>query len=79
MVWFPTDHASRVFPVGIFAASRKVPFDDMFLSVPVLAEEFLKRFYGDWRVPPPEDERAGHAFDAGGLSKMLSPSDALRS
>lgn len=79
MVWLPTDHANRIFPIEIFAASRKVPFDDMVLSVPVLAEGYLERGYDAWRVLPPEGERAGHAFDADGLSKMLSPSDALRS
>ena len=49
-------------PSALFAAENRteLPFEDESFSCPKDYETVLELYYGDWRTPPPEDERTGH-------------------
>lgn len=44
---------SRIFPKNIFEPPQTVPFENTTICVPHCFDEYLRRFYGDYMVPPP--------------------------
>jgi len=49
-------------PSALFAPENRteLPFEDGSFSCPKDYETVLELYYGDWRTPPPENERTGH-------------------
>ena len=46
-----------------FSSTAKLPFEDTCGVAPVGYDSLLKRLYGDYMTPPPEDKRGGHNVD----------------
>jgi lipopolysaccharide cholinephosphotransferase len=44
-------------PVEYFGAGEDISFEGVKRPAPARWEDILQRLYGDWRVPPPEDQR----------------------
>jgi lipopolysaccharide cholinephosphotransferase len=44
-------------PVAYFGTGQHLRFEGVDRPVPVRWAEILQRLYGDWRTPPPEDQR----------------------
>ena len=62
-----------------FISSIRVKFHDTTIPVPVGYDSYLTSGYGDWRVPPPIEDRHSHAFTGVGDSWNVSlPSDQER-
>jgi lipopolysaccharide cholinephosphotransferase len=49
----------EMMPYSVYGEGRHCKFGDASLVVPVRAEEYLTRLYGDWRTLPPASERVG--------------------
>ena len=47
----------ETYPAGDFADQKRVPFEDMEVPVPAGYDNVLRRLYGNWQVPPPENKR----------------------
>ena len=62
-----------------FVTSYRVAFNDTTIPVPCGYETLLTRSYGDWRTPPPVNERCGNAFvDYDGSWSVSLPKDQER-
>ena len=44
---------------SIFEKPIMVPFEDIYLPVPVGYDEWLKQIFGDYMTPPPQDKQVG--------------------
>lgn len=53
-----------LFPREMFESSETVLFEGRPFAAPVRADELLTLQFGDWRTPPPEDERRVHVQEA---------------
>lgn len=47
----------RIFHRNIFGEGRVVPFEDVTIQIPELAEQYLAQMYGKWKELPPEEYR----------------------
>ena len=62
-----------------FSESIRCQFSGLTISVPGGYDEFLTKCYGDWRTPPPLNDRASHAFDVSkNVWNVLFPDDDAR-
>ena len=60
------DANRKRYPASIFESFTKFRFSGMDLPVPGAYDQYLTLCYGNWRTPPPRDQRQSHAFDQSG-------------
>lgn len=73
------DGNRKRYPSHAFSSFEKFPFNDMHIPVPVGYDEYLTMCYGDWRIPPKDEDRYSHAFDRSGTIWTVElPEDAER-
>ena len=49
-----------IYPKEWFSETRETEFEDYMFFIPIEAEEYMKKRYGDYMVLPPENERKHH-------------------
>ena len=81
-LWCPCD-----FPIPLimmtfrrrdFEKPVRLPFGDRELAVPGNTDEYLRDLFGDWRTPPPPEDRERHSWDDDGHPLALFPEDEIR-
>ena len=56
----PYGYSRQSFPAAWFGRGTELVFEDMVVVGPVRWDEYLAHLYGDYRTPPPPNERVSH-------------------
>ncbi len=56
-----------VFPHSWFAYTKKMPFENTIMKVPIGYDGYLTMVYGDYMQLPPEEKRTADHIDSGGI------------
>lgn len=79
-VKMPGDCHSRRYPISCYSGIEEMDFNGEKMPVPVGYDQILTIRYGDWRTPPPKDQRVGNAYAQDGKSwNVKVPKDSDRS
>ena len=74
------DGNRKRYPASAFSSIVRVPFSTFTIPIPIGYEDYLMQCYGNWRKPPPPDERFSHAVDQESREwTVLTPLDDIRS
>ena len=75
----PGDGNSNRCPISCYSSALQMDFDGATMPVPVGYDQILTSRYGDWRTPPPVDQRVGNAYAQDGKTwNVKMPEDADR-